>query len=44
LKDAHWERIKSIKGASIAGVRNPPQGFQAWAMAHGAVDQPHAPQ
>ncbi len=40
LKDLQWQRLKSMKGANIAGVRNPPEGFQAWAMAHGAVDSP----
>jgi len=42
LKDLQWQRIKSLKAANIAGVRNPPVGFQAWARAQGAVDQPDA--
>jgi hypothetical protein len=42
LRDVVWQRIESIKGANIAGVRNPPEGFRAWAMGHGAVDNPEA--
>lgn len=42
LKDLQWQGIRSIKGANIAAVRNPPQGFQAWAMAHGAADNADA--
>jgi hypothetical protein len=42
LKDVRWQRIESIKGANIAEVRNPPVGFQAWALAHGAVENPEA--
>jgi hypothetical protein len=44
LKDVLWQRIKSIKGANIAGVRNAPEGFQAWATSTGAVEQPDAKQ
>jgi hypothetical protein len=40
LKDVQWQRIKSIKGANVLGVRNAPEGFRVWAMAHGAVVQP----
>ena len=42
LKDVNWRRVQSIKGANIAGVRNPPEGFHAWALAHGAIDNPEA--
>jgi hypothetical protein len=42
LKDVQWQQIKSLKGANLALIRNPPVGFQGWAMAHGAVDQPDA--
>ena len=42
LEDAAWQQIKSIAKANIAAVRNPPQGFIAWALAHGAVNEPGA--
>ncbi len=44
LKDVRWQQLKSIKGSNIAGIRNHPEGFQAWAIAHGAVDSPDAAQ
>jgi hypothetical protein len=44
LKDLQWQHISSIKGANIAAVRNAPEGFVQWAMAHGAADQPDAPE
>jgi len=44
LKDIQWQRIKSIKGANIAAVKNPPQGFIDWAIRNGAVNQPDAPE
>ena len=43
LHDLHWERLKSIKEANIAGARNPPAGFEQWALKNGAVEQPDAP-
>lgn len=36
LAGAHWQKLKSIDGVNIYGVRNPPPGFTAWALAHGA--------
>ncbi len=42
LRDIQWQHLKSIKGANIANVRNPPAGFVAWALKNGAVDQPNA--
>jgi hypothetical protein len=39
LKDARWQQIKGLKGATIGGVKNAPEGFAAWALAHGAIDQ-----
>jgi hypothetical protein len=42
LRDIQWQHLKSIKGANIANVRNPPEGFIAWALKNGAVDQPNA--
>ena len=31
-----WRHIKSIQGANVYGVRNPPEGFLYWARQHGA--------
>jgi hypothetical protein len=39
LRDAQWQLIRSIKGANIAGVKNAPSGFPAWAIERGAVDR-----
>ena len=38
LLDAEWQKIKSVAKANVAGVKNAPAGFVAWALAHGAVD------
>jgi Pentapeptide repeats (8 copies) len=40
LKDIQWQHLKSIKAANIADVRNAPEGFVAWALKNGAVNQP----
>ncbi len=40
LAGAIWRDIKSIQGANIYGVRNPPEGFLPWALAHGAQSTP----
>jgi hypothetical protein len=37
LRDVAWKKIKSLKGASIQGVRNAPAGFLEWAAQQGAV-------
>jgi hypothetical protein len=37
LGSVNWGSIKSIKSANVEGVRNPPDGFVAWALQHGAV-------
>ena len=37
LRGIRWERIRDLKMANISGVRNAPEGFVAWALAHGAV-------
>ena len=37
LQNIRWRRIKSIKGANITAVKNPPDGFIKWALEHGAV-------
>ena len=42
LKGIEWQRLKSVKGANIAEVRNAPEGFVSWAIANGAVDRPYA--
>jgi hypothetical protein len=39
LRDANWKQIKSVRGANIAGLKSAPEGFVAWALAHGAVSQ-----
>jgi uncharacterized protein YjbI with pentapeptide repeats len=33
----HWQDIKSIKNANIMDVKNPPDGFEEWAIKNGAV-------
>ncbi len=37
LRNAKWQNIKSLKGANIRQVRNPPDGFVNWALQKGAV-------
>jgi hypothetical protein len=39
-----WESIRSIDGANIHGVQNPPTGFLEWALKHGAVQTPETEQ
>jgi len=39
LRDVAWQRVKSIKGANLAGAKNAPPGFVAWALKNGAIDQ-----
>jgi hypothetical protein len=36
LKGTKWKELKSVKGANVWGVKAP-EGFQEWALAHGAV-------
>ena len=38
----NWQKIKSIQGATLKGVRNAPSGFVEWAMQHGAVTTGHS--
>lgn len=38
LKNIQWQRIGSVKGANIAGVKAAPDGFVAWALKNGAVE------
>ena len=37
LRDLKWQQLKSVKGASLANVRNVPTGFLEWAVQHGAI-------
>lgn len=39
LKNIQWSKIKNIKGANVASVKNAPDGFIAWALSQGAVQQ-----
>jgi hypothetical protein len=40
MRDVRWRQIKSMQGANITGLKNAPQGFLAWSLEHGAVNQP----
>ena len=40
LKGIHWNQIKSIEQANIAGIKNAPTGFVDWALKNGAVNLP----
>jgi uncharacterized protein YjbI with pentapeptide repeats len=40
LRDAKWQEIRNIQGANLAGIRNAPAGFAAWALKNGAIDVP----
>lgn len=44
LSGAIWREIKSIRGANVYGVRNPPDGFLSWALAHGAQSTVNGPE
>lgn len=37
LRDVQWQKIRNIKMANIAGVKNAPEGFIAWALEQGAI-------
>ncbi len=37
LSGVKWKQIKSIRKANLAGARNAPEGFVAWALHNGAV-------
>ena len=46
LPNAIWRDIRSVKGANIFGIVDPPDGFVEWAKKHGAIQlapQPTAP-
>ncbi|HTV14736.1 MAG TPA: pentapeptide repeat-containing protein [Acidobacteriaceae bacterium] len=38
-----WQQIAAVHGANIAGIRNAPAGFAAWALRNGAIQNPSAP-
>ena len=40
LANVRWRDLANIKSANIAGVRNPPDGFRAWALENGAIESP----
>jgi hypothetical protein len=42
LKDVQWRHIKSLKRANIGAIRNAPEGFVAWALSQGAIDDADA--
>jgi uncharacterized protein YjbI with pentapeptide repeats len=37
LSNLRWREIRSLQNANITGIKDPPDGFVAWAMQHGAV-------
>jgi uncharacterized protein YjbI with pentapeptide repeats len=37
LRDVQWQQVKNIRMANIAGAKNAPAGFVAWALKNGAV-------
>lgn len=44
LDEIQWQRVKSIKGAIVTGVKNAPAGFVEWALKNGALDQADTPE
>jgi Pentapeptide repeats (8 copies) len=43
LNGIAWQHIAAIRGANIAGIRDAPPGFAAWAMRNGATLSPPSP-
>jgi Pentapeptide repeats (8 copies) len=39
LRNIRWQKIKSIDSANLAGVKNAPEGFIAWALKQGAAER-----
>ena len=39
LAGVKWREIRGLKGANVSGVKNAPEGFVAYALMHGAVQQ-----
>lgn len=37
--NVRWHEVRSVKNANLFGLKNAPQGFLAWALQHGAVNQ-----
>jgi hypothetical protein len=37
LTNLRWREISNLRNATIFGVKDPPEGFVAWALQHGAV-------
>ena len=37
LRDVQWQQLKNIRMANLAGAKNAPPGFVAWALKNGAV-------
>lgn len=42
LTGIEWQRIRSVKGANIAGVQGAPEGFVKWALLNGATESVEA--
>ena len=38
LQRVAWQHIASVRAASIAGIRNAPDGFRDWAIKNGAIE------
>ena len=38
FRDVKWQQIHSVKGTNIAELKNPPEGFVAWALKSGAIE------
>lgn len=43
LRAIVWQHLASVQHANLAGVKNAPEGFIAWALASGAVQNASAP-
>jgi len=43
LRGIAWQHIATVAGANINGVKNPPDGFIAWALKNGAAETPSDP-
>lgn len=42
LQDVQWQHLRSLQRANVAAVRNAPEGFIAWALSRGAINNPTA--
>ncbi|HTW48697.1 MAG TPA: pentapeptide repeat-containing protein [Acidobacteriaceae bacterium] len=43
LNGIAWQQIAAIRGANIAGIRDAPAGFTAWALSNGATQSASSP-